>query len=169
MRLSRLVARWRLRGCAVVGASPTVLGRVFVHGPGRVIVGDGVIFDASSAPIELRTHEASAEIVIGDGVRIDSGVSIEAVQSVQIGPRATLRRFSKVMDNHFHPLVGDRHQRPESGPVRIGAGAEIGARAVVLSASRMGEGARLRAGAVLTRKLPVPDGATAGGLPAVLD
>jgi acetyltransferase-like isoleucine patch superfamily enzyme len=163
------VARWKLRGCAAVGRSPQVLGRVFVHGPGRVTLGNGVVFDALAAPVELRTHAPGAEIVIGDGVRIESGASIEAVESVRIGARSRIGRFAKVMDNHFHPLLGDRHARPDSGPVRIGADADIGARAVVLAAAQVGNGSRVRAGAVLTRKLPVPDGATATGIPAVLD
>jgi acetyltransferase-like isoleucine patch superfamily enzyme len=167
--IRELLARLELRRCARIGRSPAVRGRVFVLGPGSVQLGDGVVLDAAWAPIELKTFDARSQIVLGDGVRVESGTSIESVASVRIGARARLGAFSKVMDNHFHPLSGDRHARPSSDPVEIGEEARIGDRAVVLAGARIGARAVVRAGTVVGRRLPVPEGAVASGSPARLE
>jgi acetyltransferase-like isoleucine patch superfamily enzyme len=163
------LARRKLRRCARIGRSPAVRGRVYVLGPGSVQLGDGVILDAAWAPIELKTFEPGSEIVLGDGVRVESGASIEAVASVRIGAGARLGTFSKVMDNHFHPLSGDRHARPSSEAVEVGDNARIGDRAVLLAGARIGAGGVVRAGAVVGRRLPVPAGGVASGSPATLE
>jgi serine acetyltransferase len=167
--LERLSARWKLRGCSEVGGSTRVRGRVWVHGRGTVRLGAGVMLDGAHHPIELHALDPSSEIVIGDGVFIEGGTSIEAVVSVRVGARTHLGSFSRLMDNHFHPLVGDRHWRPASAPVTVGEDVEIGPRALLLSGANVGNAATIRAGAVITRRLPVPPGATACGLPAVIE
>ncbi|MFL5433374.1 MAG: acyltransferase [Myxococcales bacterium] len=164
-----LFSRWKLRRCARVGSSPSVRGRVSIVGPGSVQVGDDVLLDGAWAPIELKTFDPDSQIVLGDRVRIESGTSIEAVASVRIGAGARLGTFSKVMDNHFHSLAGDRHVRPSSDPVEIGEGAAIGDRAVLLAGANVGAGALVRAGAVVGRRLPVPAGAVASGHPSRLE
>jgi acetyltransferase-like isoleucine patch superfamily enzyme len=161
-------ARWDLRRCAHVGRSVRVLGRVWVRGGGRITVGDGVVLDASHYPIELFALEPSSEIVIGDGVRIGGGTSIEAVASVRIGARSRLGGFTKVMDNHFHSLLGDRHWRPPSVPVTVGEDVDIGPRAILLAGAEVGNGAIIRAGTVISRRTRVPPAGTAYGFPAVV-
>jgi acetyltransferase-like isoleucine patch superfamily enzyme len=162
------LARWDLRRCAHVGRSVRVLGRVWVRGRGRISIGDGVVLDASRYPIELFALEQSSEIVVGDGVQIGGGTSIEAVASVRIGARSRLGTFTKVMDNHFHSLLGDRHWRPSSDPVRIGEDVDIGVRTILLAGAEIGDRAIVRAGAVITRRAPVPPAGTAYGFPAVV-
>jgi acetyltransferase-like isoleucine patch superfamily enzyme len=162
------LARWDLRRCAHVGRSVRVLGRVWVRGRGRITIGDGVVLDASRYPIELFALEPSSEIVIGDGVQIGGGTSIEAVASVRIGARSRLGSFTKVMDNHFHALVGDRHWRPSSDPVTVGEQVDIGARTILLAGAEIGDRAIVRAGAVISRRAPVPPASTAYGFPAVV-
>lgn len=137
---------WRL--AETTGQRPEVAGHVWIRGGGRLRLGDRVRFDASAAPIEIHAGPA-AEIVIGDGAYIGSGASIEAQQSVHIGAGARLESFCKVIDNHFHPLRGDRHQRPASAPVVIDAGASIGHRAIVLPGTRVRQGATVPPGAVV--------------------
>jgi len=162
-------SRWKLRRCTRVGRAPIVSGRVWVRGPGNIRIGDGVVFDGSAFPIELHTLEPDSEIVIGDGAVIEGGTSIEAVIAVHVGDRARLGSFSKLMDNHFHSMVGDRHRRPPSAPVVVGPGAEIGPKAVLLAGAQVGAGAIVRAGTVLTRRVQVPPGRVARGIPAVLE
>jgi len=168
-RLRGLAARWKLRRCVSFGRSVRAFGRVWVHGPGKVRLGDRVVLDASWAPIELKTIEPSSEIVIGDDVYIAGGTSIEAVVSVIVGARSRLGRFSKLLDNHFHPLVGDRHWRPPSAPVRVGEDVKVGARAILLAGAQVESRATIRAGTVITRRVHVAPGRTASGLPAVVE
>ncbi len=144
--------RIRLRRCASVGPEVRVLGRVWIHGGGKVRIGRGVVLDASRAPIELHA-ERDAEIVIGDAVRIEGGVSIEAVRSVVVGRGAVLRAWCKVLDNHFHS-PSNRNARPPSEPVLIGDGAVVGEKAVVLPGAQLGPGAWLDPGVVIGRRVP---------------
>jgi acetyltransferase-like isoleucine patch superfamily enzyme len=128
----------------------TVLGKVWVHGRGHLVVGDDVVLDARSAPIEIHST-TGAEITIGRGVRIGSGASLEAISRITIGPGATLGAFCKIMDNHFHPLDGD-HRLPRSRPVVVGAGAVVGERAILLPGASVESGAVVPPGTVVSRR-----------------
>ena len=152
MNLSRctatLVSRWKLRHCAELGASPSVVGRIWIHGPGALRIGNRVRLDASSAPIELHVGPG-AEIVLGDDVEIQGGASIEALQSVQVGDGCRIGARCKVIDNHFHRLWGNRQQNPPSGPVVIEAGVTLGSGAIVLPGARVPRGSVIAPGAVV--------------------
>lgn len=148
--------RFRPLGVALrveVGERLEVRGRVWLPGPGRVRIGRGVVLVGRRAPIELRAHEGG-EIVIGDGVLIEDGASVEATRSVVIGPGARLGPFCKVIDNNFHQTRGDRFERPEPIPVAIGANAIVGPRAVLLPGADLGAGAVLGPAQVLSSRLP---------------
>src|SRR3981189_3155278 len=147
---AELGTRLKLRRCASVGPSTIVLGKVHVRGRGAVHLSGGVLLDALQVPIELYAHEG-AEIHIGPGVRIEGGTSLEAVSRIEIRAGAKLGRFCKIMDNHFHPLSRERHQRPPSRPVMVEEGAEVGARAILLPGARVGRGAVVPAGSVVSR------------------
>lgn len=158
---SRLIARassavwtaWALRRCALVGRGTRARGRIWVHGGGRVILGRGVILDASVLPIELHAGPGAA-IVVGDGVVISGGASIEALGAVTIGAHATLGRLCKIMDSHFHPLTGDRLASTGEGPdpVVVGEGVDVGPHAIVLAGAHLARGARVSAGSVVSRR-----------------
>lgn len=151
-----LWSRLKLRRCARVGRSPSVAGRLWIHGPGRVEIGDRVRLGSAVAPVELNAGPG-ARIVIGSDARIEGGTCIEAQEAVSIGDGSHVGGFARVIDNHFHRVQGDRRERPPSMPVQIGAGASIGWRAVVLP------GAQVPAGAV------VPPGGVVRGPPARAD
>lgn len=162
--LGDLSTRWKLRRCAAVGRAAAARGGIWIHGPGEVRVGDRVLFDGSAAPIELHVGQG-AEIVIEDDVRIDGGVSMEAKRSIRVGARAHVGRFCKILDNHFHRL-GDRDGRPESTPVIIEEEADLGVRSILLPGAHIGRGTVVRAGTVLTRR--VPAGVIVAGVPAMV-
>jgi acetyltransferase-like isoleucine patch superfamily enzyme len=160
--LRRLARELRLRRTAHVGKRPVVLGSVRVRGTGRITIGDEVRLDASQAPIDLHAGPG-AEIVVERGVVIEAGCSIEAMESVRIGEGARIGAFTKIMDNHFHPLEGDRTDRPASRAVTVEPGASVGPRAVILPGTHIGRGARVGAGSVVSRR--IPDGADVHGFP----
>ena len=163
LRASRLdlAGRMRPRGHALP-TSATVHGTVWIHGDGEVSVGEDVVLDGRWAPIELHATK-DASIVIGRGVRIASGASLEAVARITIGAGATLGAFSKVMDNHFHQIHRD-HRLPPSRPVTVGAGATIGERAILLPGAAVGPGAVVPAGAVVSRRIGAASGDAAATL-----
>ncbi len=160
---------WKLRRCDRVGRGTRARGRIWIHGRGKVRIGADVVLDASHYPIELHPLEPDSEIVLGDGAYVAGGTSIEAVLSVRIGARTRIGAFAKLMDNHFHALVGDRHFRPPSSPVTVGSDVEIGARAILLAGAEAGDGSTIAPGAVITRRERVPPGARARGIPAFVE
>ncbi len=127
--------------------------RVRIRGEGTVRVGRGVRFDTAIARIELHALRG-AEIVIGEDVCLESGVSIEAMRSVHIGARTTIGAFSKILDGHFHALEGDRHARPTPAAVVVEEDVFIGPRVLLLPRAHIGRGSVVRAGTVVTRRFP---------------
>jgi len=159
---------WSLRGSSgrlVLGSDTVMVGRILLQGPGTVRVGNGVRLDASLAPIVLKAF-AGAEIILEDGVEMESGASIEALQSVRIGARSRLGAFSMILDNSFHQLEGDREVAPDSIPVVIEEDVVIGPRAILLPGTHLGRGTRVGPCTVISRRTPA--GATVVGHPAVI-
>ena len=147
-----LLSRLKLWRCARVGARVQVLGRVYVVGGGHIEVGDDVVIDGHVAPVELNVGRGGT-LIIGEGCRLEGGSSIESQQRVELGPRCHLRAFAKVMDNHFHPVVGSRHHRPVSTPVKLEANVEVGERAIVLPGAWLEHDVHLAPGVVIGRRV----------------
>jgi acetyltransferase-like isoleucine patch superfamily enzyme len=155
-------SRFKLRKCAQVGKGVRVKGQVWIHGGGRVVIGDGVELNG---PIELNAAPG-AEIVLGENVRIDAGTSLESLHSIVVGPNCHLKGFCKVLDNHFHAVRGNRHERPQSERVVLEEGVRVGERSIVLPGAHLQKGVELLEGTVVSRK--VPPGVTLSGHPAKL-
>lgn len=153
----------QLRRCAHVGRQVHVRGRLWVHGGGRVSLGDGVRLEGAAAPIELHALRGG-EITVAPGAVIEGGTSIEAVRAVSIGAGARLGAFCKILDNHFHALRGDRSRSQASSPVVVGEGAVVGVRAILLPGTRLAAGQVVPPGAVVRGK-PGEAGAAPGDAP----
>jgi acetyltransferase-like isoleucine patch superfamily enzyme len=156
--------RWKLWRCAHVGEGTVVLGRVWIHGAGEVSLGRRVRLNGQDVPIELHARLPGSRIVIGDDVVIEGGSSIEAEESISIGAGTRLGEYVKVMDNHFHPLRGNRHERPKSSAVRVEENVVIGPHAILLPGTHLHPKVRVLPGSVVSRK--VPEGMVVGGVPA---
>jgi acetyltransferase-like isoleucine patch superfamily enzyme len=141
-----------------------VLGRLWIHGDGIIEVGDNVLFDGRTVPIELHARAPGSRIVIERNVSIEGGTSIEAEEAVHIGEGCQLGSYVKILDNNLHPLRGDRHQQTPSVPVEIQRNVCIEARAIVLPGAKLEEGVRVCAGSVVSRR--VPAGLVVSGVPA---
>jgi serine acetyltransferase len=163
-RLRRAAQWWKLRRCEEVGRGVRALGRIWIHGGGAIRLADGVLLDGRVVPIELHAARG-AEILLGPGVRVDGGASLEAECSIVIGARVHVGRWCKILDNHFH-RVGARDERPESVPVIVEDDADLGPRAILLPGAHVGRAACIGPGAVLTRA--VPEGSVVAGLPALV-
>ncbi|MCL2013134.1 MAG: acetyltransferase [Cystobacterineae bacterium] len=149
----RWLSRWKLRRCTRVGHGTRVLGKIWVHGRGKIYVGDHVFFDARNAPIELhaKTH---ATLYIGNGCLIEGGSSLEAVDSISLGENCHLGPFVKLMDNHQHQTTGNRQERPSSNPIVLEQNVKVGAHSILLPGAQLGEGTLLEAHTVVSRKIP---------------
>jgi acetyltransferase-like isoleucine patch superfamily enzyme len=148
--IARLLTRMRLWRCSRVGRGTLLLGSVWIRGGGRILVGDNVIFDGRTVPIELHVLRG-AVLEIGGGTVIRMGCSIEATKRIEIGRRCVLAPYVKVIDNHFHPLLGDRHRRPQPMKTRIADDVVLGERSIVLPGADINAGARIGKRTVISR------------------
>jgi len=108
----------------------------------------------------------NAIVEIGDDVRI-SGCSITAEKHIKIGNRVMIGSGVLIMDTDAHPLDAEERQKnfaPKTAPVVIEDEVFIGTRAIILKGVRIGQGAVIAAGAVVTKD--VPHGSIAAGNPA---
>ena len=99
-----------------------------------------------------------ALLSIGDGTAIGDRTEIHAGQKVTIGSGCNISWDVCIIDRDYHKLDGDREAML---PVEIGDRVWIGCRAIVLKGVRIGEGAVVAAGSIVTRDVP-PNALVAG-------
>ena len=120
-------------------------------------------------PVVLRTIEPQAKLVIGRDVGL-SGASICAAFSVEIGDGCLIGANVLIVDTDFHPVRGSARRyapNPEPKPadrVIIGTNVFVGAGAMILKGSTIGDDATVGAGAVVSGE--VLSGAIVVGNPA---
>ena len=113
--------------------------------------------------------EPSGSVIVGaDSILV--GATLMCAQRIEIGQRVLVSYHVTIADSDFHPIDpaarrldaianapgGDRSRRPavESRPVVIEDDVWIGIGAYILKGVRVGCGARVEAGAVVTRDVP---------------
>lgn len=118
-------------------------------------------------PVILTTLTAGASIELGPGAGL-SGVTICAVTRVDIGDGALIGSDVLITDTDHHQLAGPRLRLSlegvKSAPISIGKGAFVGARAIILKGTTIGDGAVVGAGSVVSGK--VEPGAVVAGNPS---
>ena len=133
-------ALWRAAGVAV-DAQARICGGGWIYGPGEVRIGPGTWL---SPGVTIYSHPSAAVVI---GARCDLGHEVTILTgSHEIGPaerRAGMGTF---------------------GAVRIGDGAWIGARSLILGGVTIGAGAVIAAGSIVTRDIPANQ--MAAGVPA---
>jgi acetyltransferase-like isoleucine patch superfamily enzyme len=113
--------------------------------------------------------EPEGSIEVGDDSVLVGGVFMCA-ERISIGRRVVVSYYVTIADSDFHPIDSesrvrdaiansphsDRKLRPivESAPISIGDDAWIGVGAIILKGVNIGAGARIEAGAVVTRDVP---------------
>ena len=176
--ISGALGMWRLRLNGVeVSERARMMGVPIVerHADSRIVIGDDVVLCSRSRwtalgvshPVVLRTLRPGAFIAIGRGTGI-SGGSICSAVSVSIGERCMVGADVAIVDTDFHAVDAAIRDNGSNGvacaPVHIGDDVFIGTRALILKGVRIGNGATVGAGAVVTRS--VPAFAIVGGNPA---
>ena len=144
-----LAARLAFRHCDSVGDRPRLYGRCHVRNRGQISIGERLVMLGDTVRCEL-VSQAGGSIEIGDRVFINYGCSISAHSRVRIGDRCQIGQFVLIMDSDYH-TPGELLRAPEPAPIEIGDEVWIGARAIVLKGVRIGAGAVVAAGSVVTR------------------
>jgi hypothetical protein len=97
---------------------------------------------------------------MGDGVTINT-TAIADPSMIELGERVTLGGSCSIMGHYaqggFMVIA----------PTRIGSGATIGLRAIIMGGVQVGEKAKVMAGSFVLPKTVIPPGETWGGIPAV--
>lgn len=164
LKLAQLLSssRWKTRRCTSVGRWVRVEGHLMVNNGGEIHLGEKVRVRASHLPVELAAMPGGV-LTIGDRTYINSGASLCAQESVQIGARCAIGNQVLVMDTDFHSI--DDHTQPGvARRVVIEDDVWLSARVIVLKGVTIGRGAVVAAGAVVTKD--VPPHTLVGGVPA---
>lgn len=106
--------------------------------------------------VVIRTVADGAKIMIGENVGV-SGCTISAAKAITIGSRVLIGSGALIMDNDAHSIHSKERSKGakgESKPIVIEDDVFIGARAIVLKGVRIGKGAIIGAGAVVTKNVP---------------
>jgi acetyltransferase-like isoleucine patch superfamily enzyme len=145
----------RIRSHTVIYAGATI-GDRFQTGHGALIREGNVIGD----DVSVGSHSVlERDNRLADGVRIHSNCFIP--EFITIGEKAWIGPGVTVL-NVLHPPC-PKFEKCAQGMV-IGAGAKLGGNVTIAPRVRIGEGALIGAGSVVTKD--VPDGAVAYGNPA---
>ena len=94
-----------------------------------------------------------ARLKIGNGTYLNRNTLIIAVGSVTIGADCRIAWDVIIMDSDLHPVDAD-NQPTSSSPVVIEDDVWIGCRSIILKGVRLGRGAVIAAGSVVTKDVP---------------
>lgn len=132
--------------------------------PSAIHLGQSVALDKGVVLLVSGNIRAEPIIHIGDRTYINRHVILDGSFSLRVGSDCMIGPFSYLTD-HDHGPEEKREDLVES-PTIIEDGVWIGAHVTVLKGVRIGRGAVVGAGSVVTRD--VPQGATVAGNPARL-
>lgn len=147
--------RWYLplRGYRfTAGRNFRVYGRLFLHGPGRVALGDGVTVWGWVTPY---THDRDAEIVVGDRTVL-SGTRFGCTTRIAVGDDCILADC-RIFDTDFHSIGIDRHAddaRIRRRPVTIGTNVWIASQAALMPGTTIGDNSVVGFAAVCSGGFP---------------
>ncbi len=152
-------------GCA--GAGCLVEPGALVAHPERIFLGEGVYV----GPLAILEgyHRVEGVLHVGDGSWIGPQAFLHAAGGIRLGRRVGVGPQVCILTSR-HDLDAEQEMLLDSplvfAPVQVGDGADLGARCVLLPGVRIGRGAQVGAGAVVSRD--VPDFAVVAGVPARL-
>ncbi len=103
----------------------------------------------------------NAVLRIGNGTYLNRNTVVIAQEKIEIGKMCRIAWDVVIMDSDLHPIAN----RPlENKPVIIEDDVWIGCRCIILKGVRIGKGAIIAAGSVVTKN--IPPGSIAAGVPA---
>jgi len=162
--IERVTATAFLFRCDKVGIGARSVGCPRIVNKGTIRIGDHFGVLNSWIPTEI-VAGPNGRVEIGSHVAINYGCSIFAAKGVYIGDRVRIGNLSIISDTRSAGLVRDRlctYDQPEQ--IQIGHDAWLASRVTVLPGTKIGPGAVITAGSIVSGEIPAD--VIAGGNPA---
>jgi acetyltransferase-like isoleucine patch superfamily enzyme len=121
----------------ILTAGSIKCGRLFLH--------------CKTIPIEVGAGRHGS-LVLGERVFINTGATVVATHSIEIGDDCLIGDLVAIFDSDHHPIEPSRPTR--FAPVRLGTNVWIGRSATILPGVTIGDHAVIAAGAVVTDDVP---------------
>jgi acetyltransferase-like isoleucine patch superfamily enzyme len=112
-------------------------------------------------PVELGAGKKGS-LVLGERVFINTGATIVATHSIEIGEDCLIGDLVAIFDSDYHPMEPSRPTR--TAPVRLGVNVWVGRSATILPGVTVGDHAVIAAGSIVTGDIPART--VAAGVPA---
>lgn len=140
-------------------------GKIVISGTATLGYFPSAGFYSGYMHIEARSRDA--EIVIGEDTYINNNAEIVAERAkISIGKRCFIGMNFHCISSDFHGLDPQRREEYLSADIEIGDDCFIGSNVSVLKGVKIGGGATIAAGSVVTKSFP--NNAVIGGNPAKL-
>jgi len=123
-----------------------------INNKGTITLGDNCRFRALRTFISLDTTNTSAVLLVGQNCFFNYGVNICSTEYIEIGENSRIGDNVTIFDSDFHCVDQSRPQ-PKVAPVIIGKNVWIGANAIVLAGSHIGDHSVVAAGAIVSGKV----------------
>lgn len=144
----------------------TLLPRIYVTWPQQVFIGAGCTLERSIAFKYDGIWGEARSIVIDDQVFIGSNCEFNISKGIRIGRYSNVASGCKFIDHDHGTRLGTRigPQPSVCESIRLGEDVWLGCNVIVLKGVRIGNGAVVAAGAVVTKS--IPDNEIWAGVPA---
>ena len=156
--------------CTSVGKNLQADGDIpLIVGDGKIILGDNVKVGNRNNWIVTPNLFQEPLLQIGDNTSINYQTVISVEQKVIIGNYCQIAGETRIFDNNSHALHysnGRQMSKTDVAPIIIEDNVWIGVRSIVMKGVRIGHGAVVAAGSVVTKD--VPPMTLVGGNPAKL-
>ena len=141
------VFRWAGARSAVV----TVDGRHPVLVTAGSITCGRLYLRCKTIPIEVGAAKHGT-LVLGERVFINTGATVVANHSIEIGDDCLIGDLAAIFDSDHHPMEPSRPTR--IAPVRLGANVWVGRSATILPGVTIGDHSIIAAGSIVTGDVP---------------
>lgn len=146
--------------CEAIGANFQMGPLPFVHGSGRIVIGDDVTLGGKPDIVFGNRGDGVPELIVGDHVFLGHACSFAISGSVRVGAHTLIAGGVHISDYDGHPVDAARRRAGEPAPpeavkpVVIGEDVWVGNYATILKGVTIGDRAIVGARAVVTRDVP---------------
>jgi acetyltransferase-like isoleucine patch superfamily enzyme len=153
------------RGAAIMAPQGVMYNERYLSIGDGALIGPNVTISAGMSEAQEMLHAPVVTIgrgcVVGRGTHIVGHWSIELGENIQIGPNVYITDQNHSYEDIDAPIGW---QVPTEAPVKIGSGSWLGANAIILPGTTLGENTVVAAGAVVRGAFPPH--VVIGGVPA---